>query len=144
MSTWLTLSLRKPNRATEFGGSTVTMSWENVWHSSVHRCYHWVCSCSKTSHGCCVGRGAIIHILWGPDEQSRSASTQFSKMVTFQESQITKLRYSTNGSFGIVTHHRTIWKHMRNNAAEWPTNNSQGWQHTNSQLGSRFMKNVDP
>ena len=78
-------------------------------------------------------------------------------MVTFQESEITKLWYSTNGSFGIVTHHRTIWKHQRCGMAHeqrtrvrdgntpipnWAADSRRTWIHNKKELFSFTISQI--
>ena len=72
----LLLSLRKPNRATELGGSTVTVSWKKT--SDVLQCIGGTTVfvvAAKQATAVVLDVGAIIHIVCDQDEQSRSAST---------------------------------------------------------------------
>ena len=63
--------------------SLANRSSKNVSHSSVHWCYHWVCSCSKTSHGCCVGRGGNH-----PYSVRHRRAKSFGEYVIFQNGNI--------------------------------------------------------
>ena len=111
----------------------------------MHRCYHWPCSCGKTSHGRCVGHGG------NHPHGAAHTSKDVSECVTFQivpflESQVTndtQLMGAVWDSYPPEDNLKAHVKQHRGNGPRTRVGDGSTQPIPKSEWNSGFLKNED-